>query len=1563
MKRIFSLIILFSLGIVSGFSQCDVSISASADIVCTGDNITLTATVGGPDPGNCGQSINMSTTPVTVDCGTSICYYDAGGPSGQYANSSEISQVFTSGNGSPITITFISVNVENSFDEIYVYNGPGQTDLLNTGNLYNTLQGLTFTAQSGIMTVRFSSDGSVPYNGWEAIISCDACSNYTYTWSDGFIGATNAITPNQTTTYTVTATSANCCTATASYTVDVTNCVNTCNDFETVTDRADWTLVNGTQTNQWVMNTGTNNGGSYSLYISNSPTAATPSNAYSTSSTSAVWAYKEFEFPECDDDYVLSFDWKAYGESCCDYIYVYIGDAATVTAGSTTAPVGATALNNPLTSAQKYNLQTGWVHAEFVLDNATYSGSIKTLYFMWRNDGSVGTAPPGAIDNVCLLSCEPCNQPIVTVTPTTAVLCQGESVTLNASATGGAGNYTYTWSPGATLNTTTGNTVVATPTVNTVYQVVVTDGADCSKTVRIPVEIAGTTLTVSSSPAVYCRGVDPVTLTANLNVVGSCSNYTYTWSHGANGAIVTDVPQTNTTYTVTATPVDPGCCVLTATITVDVGDCFNTCSDFETITDRNDWTLVNGTQTTQWVMNTATNNGGAYSIYVSNSPTSVVPPNNYSNTSTNVWAYKEIEFPECDDDYVLSFDWRAYGEDCCDYMYLYIGDLATVTAGSMTAPAGAIQINNPATGVQKFNRSSNWTHAEIILDNATYSGQTKTLYFLWHNDGSVLYDPPAAVDNVCLLSCEPCDQPIVNVTPTLAVLCQGESATFIVTATGGAGGYTYEWDPAGTLNSTTNDTVIASPTATTTYRVRVTDALGCSKSVRVTAEIAGTTLSVSADPPGFCIGMEEPVTVTATLNVDGSCSNYLYTWNTGATTSTITANPTMSTTYTVTATPTDPSCCELIASTTVAVMECSADGCPSVAPADLITGSTNIELDCITQTEITLSANVMATAIEADDYFVFPITYAPPFGFTDGTRIFDDATDDTWGDIVNLPFTFCYYGNTYTQIVPGANAVATFNTAVATQYCSWSFDESIPDVALFPNTIFACYRDIYPSIGDYNSVTGDGGIFEGVLGEYPCRTYVLSFNNIKLFSCTEIRTFSSMIVLYEGTNIIDIYIRDAPTCTSWNDGNGLIGLQNSDGTAGITPPGRNTGPWTAHQEAWRFMPTGQPSYQVTWYAGVDTTAAPIGHGDLLTIYPTVTSDYTARLQYTACNGDYFDIINTCRIAVNNETPDLSITATLDTLCPNTETTLTAVTDEAVSYLWSTGDTVPSITVRPPGGVTNYSVVVVYENGCEKTADIDIFAIATVPPPTFTGVREICAGETLTIQASDHFAYIWNNGSTNSSITVSPQVTTTYSLTISDEIGCQASDSVTVVVHPTPIAGFAPAQFLTFLEDGQAPVDFIDLSQNTEFWDWNFGDPTSGSNNSSDPEPTHIYTQSGIYTVLQTVSTAFGCIDSITHPVSIQKPFYFYVPSAFTPDGDGINEVFIPLGEGVDLENYEFQIFDRFGRMIFSTNSLYQGWDGKEKGKELPLGVYVYVIKTQTMDKIPKEFIGTVTLVR
>lgn len=643
----------------------------------------------------------------------------------------------------------------------------------------------------------------------------------------------------------------------------------------------------------------------------------------------------------------------------------------------------------------------------------------------------------------------------------------------------------------------------------------------------------------------------------------------------------------------------------------------------------------------------------------------------------------------------------------------------------------------------------------------------------------------------------------------------------------------------------------------------------------------------------------------------------------------------------------------------VSVLAQNTNGCPSIDPYELGTGNTEVYRDCANIHEgVTFVANAVATAVSADDYTVVAIPYDPPYGYTAGTRIFANASDDTWGEVLNLPFTFCYYGNTYDQVVPGANSVVTFNTSVAGGSCAWSYSASIPSTALFPNTIFACYRDIYPSTSDYNAVTGDGGIFQGVLGEYPCRSYVLSFNNIKLYSCTSIRTFTSMIVLYEGTNIIDIYLRDAPTCTSWNSGNGVIGLQNSNGTMGITPPGRNTGPWTAHEEAWRFIPTGEPIYTVTWYLGTDTSAATgivVGVGDTITVWPSETTYYTARLQYVACNGDEFDIINQVHVTVDTTSPGLHVTASQDTICPEQEVTITATTGNPVTYEWNTGQTSSSFTLVPEDEVTTFVCTVTGANHCESVDSVTVYAAAVIPPPTFIiEPAEICSGQSSTITTElEYYAYEWASGGTGRSVTVMPDVTTSYSVTVSDELGCTAEAEAQVVVHPHPEVDFIASPDHLMLSDN-IEVQFLNQTDTSGFiglndtytWHWDFGDGETQITNNYNTS--HFYSTWGEFVVTLEMVTSFDCRNSASHTVYVEPDLEF--PNIITPNGDGINDVFAVKNLNLDVPN-RLSIYDRWGKKVFDMENYRTCIDkngqlcNPESGfsaEKLSDGVYYYV---------------------
>jgi gliding motility-associated-like protein len=227
-----------------------------------------------------------------------------------------------------------------------------------------------------------------------------------------------------------------------------------------------------------------------------------------------------------------------------------------------------------------------------------------------------------------------------------------------------------------------------------------------------------------------------------------------------------------------------------------------------------------------------------------------------------------------------------------------------------------------------------------------------------------------------------------------------------------------------------------------------------------------------------------------------------------------------------------------------------------------------------------------------------------PYPLNQGT-VTISTTDDVWSAVIPMGFDFCFFGDTYSNIVLGSNGVVTFNAFSANGICPWAFTQQIPSAVLPNNSIFGIYQDINPA--------SCGNIRYATYGEAPCRTFVVNFQNVCMYSCTSLQS-SSQIVLHESTNVVEVYVVNRPFC-AWNSGSALIGIQNQGGTIGIAPPGRNTGPWTAGAEAWRFVPDGEAASTVNWFEN----GLFIGEGQSIEVCPDSASTYNAALTYDICS--------------------------------------------------------------------------------------------------------------------------------------------------------------------------------------------------------------------------------------------------------------------------------------------------------------------------------------------------------
>ena len=459
--------------------------------------------------------------------------------------------------------------------------------------------------------------------------------------------------------------------------------------------------------------------------------------------------------------------------------------------------------------------------------------------------------------------------------------------------------------------------------------------------------------------------------------------------------------------------------------------------------------------------------------------------------------------------------------------------------------------------------------------------------------------------------------------------------------------------------------------------------------------------------------------------------------------------------------------------------------CPTV------NAGSNVSLPCGTN-----CTNLTATFFQTgntNSYTVASIPYTP-FPYTGGTQIIVQD-DDIWSDVIDLPFTFCFYGNSYTQAVIGANGLISFDLAEATQYCEYAFSASIPtpgppSTGIYNNSINGAYHDIDPSVSTLVTLfpptfNFPADINYAIVGTAPCRKLVVNFKTVPHFSCNSLLT-TQQIVLYETTNVIEVNIQDKPTCNTWNSGNAVIGLQNIDGTQGITPPGRNTGNWSATNEAWRFTPSGTSIVTVDWFQG----ATPIGTGATVNVCPSATSTtYTARATYLPCAGGtpvvVTDDVNVTLAGALQAGIDSSRNVTCFGANNGAAYAYATTTNTGLSYGWSTGQSTLSITGLSPG---QYIFTATDASACVR-ADTVVITQPTqlttnVPNASQTNCSGTGTGTLIAAASGGTYAYLynWNSTPVQTDSVLNGVAAGTYNVTVTDSKGCTATASGTLTIN-------------------------------------------------------------------------------------------------------------------------------------------------------------------------------------
>ncbi len=296
-------------------------------------------------------------------------------------------------------------------------------------------------------------------------------------------------------------------------------------------------------------------------------------------------------------------------------------------------------------------------------------------------------------------------------------------------------------------------------------------------------------------------------------------------------------------------------------------------------------------------------------------------------------------------------------------------------------------------------------------------------------------------------------------------------------------------------------------------------------------------------------------------------------------------------------------------------------GCPFVTSGGFgLNGTNPPTIDCTSSGCADLEATYLPLG-QTTDYMVEAIPYsARPYQYNCLQNPVSVNVDDVWSPIINLPFNFCFYGNSYSSCVIGSNGVLSFNTGLASSGSGYAFSNNLPSTtgALFANTIYGVYHDIDPAIG------GEVG-WELITLNTGCRALVASWSNVPMFSDNTI-LYTGMMVLYENTNVIEVFIEEKNVddfdISPWNGGNAIVGLQNAAGTAAVVAPGRNglDTNWEVTNEAWRFTPSGASIATLKWFEGSGTSGPVVGTSNILHVCPTATTTYTAEVTYSLCNG-------------------------------------------------------------------------------------------------------------------------------------------------------------------------------------------------------------------------------------------------------------------------------------------------------------------------------------------------------
>lgn len=778
----------------------------------------------------------------------------------------------------------------------------------------------------------------------------------------------------------------------------------------------------------------------------------------------------------------------------------------------------------------------------------------------------------------------------------------------------------------------------------------------------------------------------------------------------------------------------------------------------------------------------------------------------------------------------------------------------------------------------------------------------------------------------------------------------GGSATII--PSNGNAPYTYTWIPAGGSNS------VATGLSIGNYTVQISDNFGCSSYTTLTIGGTGVAIQTIQTQSVSCYAGTNG---SATVSITGGTAPYSYTWSPAVSTNSYAANLSAGS-YTVFIS--DNSNCT--ATTVVNITQ----------PSDFTISVNGTSVSC------NGGSNGSATVNVSGGTGPYNYTWAPTGGnsytatnLSAGSYTINilDANGCSTSQTLNIYQPGALTVNITSTNSCGSNATATVNVNGGTPAYSYTWLPTGGNASVATNLPPGSYTVL---VTDNHSCNASG-------------TFTVSSSSISYTITTDSVDCNGSAT---GSASISVAGGMAPYTYTWlpNGGNSNAANNLSAGnytvlvndnagcqlttTLNILQPSIITLNTSASASVClnntlnitALASGGNGGYSYHWNPGG------IVNNGTLNVSPTATSVYSVYAQdIKGCTSSVYTI----EIYVY---PVLSAVGNTITVCENApfvlSPSITSIGNGGpYSYTWNTGVTSSSISGVGNASTSPNNYTVIISDGCNAPVNVYFSVNVTAAPvSSFTAdITKGCPPVRVNFVASNYnsaYTYTWNlgNGQTATGYSVSSNYSNVgyydVSLTVSNG-ACASSTSYSnyIQVYPYPVAGFDANPWVT--SEFEPTVSFTSTSQGAVSFNWFFNDFGSGANNTSSlPNPTHIFSQAGTYSVALVVYNSYGCRDEIVKIVTVEPEFHIYIPNTFTPDGNGLNDVFICKGMGIDPSNFEMLIFDRWGELIYKTNDFYQGWDGTVKGKKnmAMQGVYIYKIKVYDLKGKKHEYVGHLT---